>query len=40
MKFSLPAVLILIVASASAQIVPNPWFYQPLEQIQQFLQLP
>jgi hypothetical protein len=37
MKLSLPATLLLIVASAWAQ--PNPWFYQPLGQVQQFLQL-
>lgn len=39
MKLSLPATLLLIVASAWAQTVPNPWFYQPLQQVQQFLQL-
>jgi hypothetical protein len=39
MKLSLPAVLILIVVSASAQTLRNPWFYQPLGRVQQFLQL-
>jgi hypothetical protein len=39
MKLSLPAVLLLIAASAWAQTVPNPWFYQPLGQVQQYLQL-
>jgi hypothetical protein len=41
MKLSLPAILFLIVACASAQTqtVPNPWFYQPLGQVQQYLQL-
>lgn len=41
MKPSLPAMLLLIAVSASAQTQtsPNPWFYQPLQQVQQFLQL-
>src|SRR5215472_14056567 len=37
MKLSLTATLLMIGASAWAQ--PNPWFYQPLGQVQQFLQL-
>ncbi len=37
MKFSCLAFLLLIVTSAWAQ--PNPWFYQPLGQVRQFLQL-
>jgi hypothetical protein len=39
MKLSLPAVSLLIAASAWSQTVPSPWFYQPLGQVQQFLQL-
>jgi hypothetical protein len=40
MKLSLPATLLLIVASTRAQTVPNPFYgYQPLVQVQQFLQL-
>src|SRR5215831_21240883 len=37
MKLSLTATLLMIGASAWAQ--PNPWLYQPLGQVQQFLQL-
>jgi hypothetical protein len=37
MKLSIPSLLLLIVASAWAQ--PNPWFYQPLAQVKDFLQL-
>jgi len=34
-----PVILVLLAASATAQTVPNPWFYQPLGQAQQYLQL-
>ena len=37
MKLSFLVVVALSATSASAQ--PNPWFYQPLGQVQQFLQL-
>jgi hypothetical protein len=39
MRLAFPVILILTVASAMAQTVPNPWFYQPLGQVQQYLQL-
>jgi len=39
MKLSSSVVLAVLAASAWAQTVPNPWFYQPLGQVQQFLQL-
>jgi hypothetical protein len=39
MKLSLPAVLFLIVASAWAQSLPTPVPFQPLGQVQQYLQL-
>jgi hypothetical protein len=37
MKLSFPATVVLFVTSAWAQ--PNPWFYQPLEQVKEFLKL-
>jgi len=39
MKLPSSVVLAVLAASAWAQTVPNPWFYQPLGQVQQFLQL-